>query len=57
MIQKARFTKMPLSVKIMRGVFGFLSIFTKMPKIPAEGEFFSMHHIVGYAFKDPDAIL
>ncbi|GFO95969.1 hypothetical protein ig2599ANME_0153 [groundwater metagenome] len=56
LIQKASFTRMPLSVKIMRGVFGFMSIFTKMPKIPAEGEFFSMHYIADHAFKDPDAM-
>ena len=55
-IQKVSLTKMPFSVKIMRELFGFLSIFTKMPRIPAEGEFFSMHNIVGHAFKDPDAM-
>jgi len=55
-MQKACFTRMPLSIKIMRGAFGFLSIFTKMPRIPAEGEFFSMHHIVGHAFKDAEAM-
>ncbi len=56
-IQKVSFIKMPLSFKIMRGVFGFLSVFTKMPRIPAEGEFFSMHHVADHAFKDQDAML
>jgi ribosomal protein S18 acetylase RimI-like enzyme len=56
-MQKARFTRMPLSIKIMRGVFGFLRIFTKMPTIPAEGEFFSSYYVAGIAFKDPDAML
>ncbi len=56
MIQKLCFTRMHSSFKIMRGFFGFLSRFTKMPKIPAEGEFFSTYYITDHAFKDPDAM-
>jgi len=55
-IQKVSLMRMPTSFKIMRGIFGFLSIFTEMPKIPAEGEFFRMHYIADHAFKDPEAM-
>jgi ribosomal protein S18 acetylase RimI-like enzyme len=56
MLQKICFARMPSSFKIMRGFFGLLSTFTKMPKIPAEGEFFSMNYITDHAYKDPDAM-
>ncbi len=56
MIQKISFIKLPSSFKIIKGIFSSLSIFIKMPKIPAEGEFFSMHYIADHAFKDPDAM-
>ena len=55
-IQKLCFTRMPPSFKIMRGLLEFLSIFTKMPKIPAEGEFFNTFYITDHAFKDADAM-
>ena len=51
-------TKVPLAWKVMRGVFGFLSLFAKMPKIPAEGEYFKTHHVTDHAFepKSSDAM-
>ncbi|HEY9245960.1 MAG TPA: GNAT family N-acetyltransferase, partial [Candidatus Methanoperedens sp.] len=36
-IQKVSFIRMPLSIKVLRGVFGFLRMFMRMPSIPAEG--------------------
>jgi ribosomal protein S18 acetylase RimI-like enzyme len=45
------FSKEPFYWKVMQGIFGFLSIFTKMPKIPAEGEYFNLYNIVDHAFK------
>ncbi len=45
------YTKEPLMWKVMRGVFGFLSLFGKMPKIPAEGEYFKVHYVTDHAFK------
>ncbi len=45
------YTKEPLAWKVMRRVFGFLSIFGKMPKIPAEGEYFKVHYVIDYAFE------
>jgi len=52
------FTKEPLIWKVMKKVFGFLSLFGKMPKIPAEGENFKAHYVTDYAFepKNTDAI-
>ncbi len=41
--------------EVVVGSIWFLSVFTKMPKIPAEGEFFSMDYVADHAFKDPDA--
>jgi len=50
-LQRMCFAKLPLEWKIMRGVFGFLSFFVKMPKIPAEGEYCKMNYIIDHAFK------
>jgi hypothetical protein len=55
---KMRYTKEPHIWKIMRGVLGFLSLFGKMPKIPAEGEYFKGHYVTDHAFepKSSDAM-
>jgi hypothetical protein len=45
------YTKEPLIWKVMRGVFGFLSLFGKMPWIPAEGEYFKGYYVTDHAFK------
>ena len=45
------YTKEPLMWKVMRGLFGFLSLFGKMPKIPAEGEYFKAHYVTDHAFE------
>ena len=45
------YTKVPLAWKVMRGVFGFLSLFGKTPKIPAEGEYFKVHYVIDHAFE------
>ena len=52
------YTKEPLIWKVMRGVFGFLSLFGKMPKIPAEGEYFKGYYVTDHAFepKNSDAM-
>ena len=44
--------------EVMRGVLGFLSLFGKMPKIPAEGEYFKVHYVTDHAFepKSSDAM-
>ena len=57
-LQKMCFTKEPFMWKVMRGIFGFLSLFGKMPKIPAEGEYFAGHYITDHAFqqKSSDAM-
>lgn len=57
-VQRMCFAKLPLTLKIMGGIFGFLSLFVKMPKIPAEGEYIKMNYITDYAFKpqSPDAM-
>ncbi len=57
-LQKMCFTKEPFMWKVMIGIFGFLSLFGKMPKIPAEGEYFASHYIVDHAFqqKSSDAM-
>lgn len=39
----------------MRGVFGFLGLFGKMPKIPAEGVYFKVHYIIDHAFQPESA--
>lgn len=53
------YIKVPFIWKVMRAVFGFLSLFSKMPKIPAEGEYFKTHYITDHAFepKSSDAML
>jgi len=53
------FTKVPFTWKVMGGILGFLSIFTKMPKMPAEGEYIKTYYITDHAFdhKSPDAML
>jgi ribosomal protein S18 acetylase RimI-like enzyme len=53
------YTKEPLIWKVMRGVFGFLSLFGKMPGIPAEGEYFKGYYVADHAFKpkSSDAML
>lgn len=52
------YNKEPLIWKVMRGVFGFLSLFGKMPKIPAEGEYFKGYYVTDHAFepKNSDAM-
>lgn len=50
-LAKPCFSKEPFSWKFMQGIFRFFSIFTKMPKIPAEGEYFKLYNIVDHAFK------
>jgi len=52
------YTKEPHIWKVMRGVLGFLSLFGKMPKIPAEGEYFKGHYVTDHAFepKSSDAM-
>ena len=58
-LQKMCYTKEPFIWKVMSGIFRFLSLFSKMPKIPAEGEYFKVHYIADHAFqqKNPDAML
>ena len=55
---KMCYTKEPHIWKVMRGVFRLLSLFGKMPKIPAEGEYFKGHYVTDYAFepKSSDAM-
>jgi len=52
------FPKIPLTWKVMRGVFGLLGLFTKMPKIPAEGEYFKGYYVTDPAFEpeNPEAM-
>ncbi len=50
-LQKMCYTKEPFMWNVMRGIFGFLSLFSKMPKIPAEGEYFKAHYIADHAFQ------
>lgn len=45
------FPKIPLTWKVMRGVFGLLGLFTKVPKIPAEGEYFKGYYVTDPAFE------
>lgn len=58
-LQKMCYTKEPFMWKVMSGIFRFLSLFGKMPKIPAEGEYFKVHYIADHAFQQnrPDAML
>ena len=52
------FTNIPFTWKIMRGIFGLLSLFTKMPKIPAQGEYFKGYYVAHPAFEteSPEAM-
>ena len=52
------FTKVPFTWKVMGTILGFLSLFTRMPKMPAEGERLKVHYVVDHAFdpKGPDAM-
>lgn len=53
------YAREPAAMKIMKSIFGALSRITKVPKFPAEGEYFRVLYIVDYAFdkKHPDAML
>jgi len=52
------FPKIPLAWKVMRRVFGLLGLFTKVPKIPAEGEYFKGYYVTDPAFEteSPEAM-
>jgi len=50
-LQTMRYTREPFMWKVMNGIFGFMRLFTKMPRIPAEGEYFKVHYINDHAFK------
>ena len=52
------YTKEPLLWKVMGLVFKLLSLFGKIPKIPAEGEYLKSYFITDHAFKidNPDAM-
>lgn len=58
-LQRMCYTKEPFMWKVMRGISGFLSLFTKMPCIPAEGEYFKVHYVADHAFRQnsSDAML
>jgi len=58
-LQTMCYTKEPFMWKVMRGIYGFLSLFGKMPKIPAEGEYFKVHFVADHAFQQnsSDAML
>jgi ribosomal protein S18 acetylase RimI-like enzyme len=47
------YTNEPRLWKVMRALYGFLSLFGRMPRIPAEGEFFRVYFMTDYAF-EPD---
>ncbi len=53
------YAREPAAVKAMKLVFGVLSHVTKVPKFPAEGEYFKILYIVDYAFdkRQPDAMM
>ncbi len=53
------YAREPKMMKIMKSIFEALSHITKIPKIPAEGEFFNFLYVVDYAFDkgQPDAML
>lgn len=56
---KVCFTKEPLSWKILQRIFGFMAIFTKMPSLPAENEYFKLHMTMDQAYTNgnPDAVI
>ncbi|MCK9152258.1 GNAT family N-acetyltransferase [Methanobacterium alcaliphilum] len=45
------FAREPTSWKVMKGVYDFFSHFTKVPYIPAEGEFFKMSMLSNHAYR------
>lgn len=47
------YTKEPRMWKVMRTLLGFWSLFGRMPRIPAEGEFFKVYFMTDHAF-EPD---
>lgn len=53
------YAREPAAMKLMRSIFGILSLVTKVPKITAEGEHFKTLYIADYAFdkRHPEAIL
>ncbi len=57
-LQKMSMHRLPFSLKVMGMVFGFLGLFMKMPKIPAEGEILKPQYLTDHAFelKKPDAM-
>lgn len=50
-VSKLYMSKEHTSMKIMGGIFRFLSNFRAMPYIPPEGEYFKLNQIVDHAFK------
>ncbi len=44
------YTNEPRLWKVMRALLGFLSLFGRMPKIPAEGEYFRVYFMTDHAF-------
>ncbi|MBN1454972.1 MAG: hypothetical protein JW945_01790 [Methanomicrobia archaeon] len=47
------YTKEPRMRNVMRALLGFLSLFGRVPRIPAEGEYFKVYFMTDHAFK-PD---
>ena len=47
------YTTEPRLWKVVRALYGFLSLFGPMPRIPAESEFFRVYFMTDYAF-EPD---
>lgn len=58
-LQRMYFAKVPFAWKVMKKVFGFLNLFSRMPKIPAEEEFFKVYYVTDHAFEpnSSDAML
>lgn len=52
------FPNIPLTWKVMRGLFGLLGLFTKVQKIPSEGEYFKGFYVTDPAFEteSPEAM-
>lgn len=52
------YTRQPSSWKIIGALFKLLGMFTKVPKMVNEGEYFQFHFLVDYAFdrKNPEAM-
>jgi ribosomal protein S18 acetylase RimI-like enzyme len=50
-LQKMSMARLPFSWKVMRVGFGFLGLFMKMQKIPAEGEIFEPQFLTDHAFE------